>query len=61
MFALYFDRVAREFTLQVQRRIACALCMVFVRNGRTEERHDAVARVLVDRPLEAVHAVGQDL
>jgi hypothetical protein len=26
-----------------------------------EEGHDPVARVLVDRPLEAVHALGEDL
>ncbi len=30
-------------------------------DGRPEERHDAVAGVLVDRALEAVHAVRQDL
>ena len=32
-----------------------------MRNGRTEERHDAVARVLVDRAFEAVHAFRQNL
>ena len=35
--------------------------MVLVRDRRAEERHDAVAGVLVDRALEAVHAVGEDL
>jgi hypothetical protein len=35
--------------------------VILVRDRRAEERHDPVARVLVDRPLEAVHAVGQDL
>ena len=35
--------------------------MVLVSDGRAEERHDAVARVLIHAPLEAVHAVGQDL
>ena len=33
--------------------------MVLVCDRGAEERHDAVAGVLVDRPLEAVHAVGE--
>ena len=35
--------------------------MILVGDRRPEERHDAVARVLVDRALEAVDAVGEDL
>ena len=35
--------------------------MILVGDGRAEERHDPVARVLVHAPLEPVHAVGQDL
>ncbi len=35
--------------------------MVLVRDGRAEQRHDAVAGVLVDGALEAVDAVGEDL
>ncbi len=46
---------------QVQRRVAGPLRVVLVRDGRPEERHDAVPRVLVDGPLEAMHTVGQDL
>jgi hypothetical protein len=53
--------VAPQRIAQVQRRVARPLRVVLVRDRRAEERHDAVARVLVDRPLEAVHAVGQDL
>src|SRR5437867_589880 len=44
----------------MERRPAGALRVVLVRDRRAEERHDAVARVLVHRPLEAVHAVGED-
>jgi hypothetical protein len=33
--------------------------MIFVCDGSTEERHDAVARVLVDRSFEPMHAFGQ--
>src|SRR5262245_29374284 len=44
----------------MQRRVTRALRMIFVSNGRTEQRHDAVACVLVDRPFEAVDALGED-
>ena len=44
----------------MQRRVAGALRVVLVRERRAEQRHDAVARVLVHRPFEAVHAVGED-
>ena len=45
---------------QVQRRVAGALRVVLVRDRRAEERHDAVAGVLVHRALEAMDAVGED-
>jgi hypothetical protein len=35
--------------------------MVLVGDGGPEQRHDAVAGVLVDRALEAVHALGEEL
>ena len=35
--------------------------MILVRDRRAEQRHDAVAGVLVDDALEAMHAVGEDL
>ena len=44
----------------MQRRVTGALGVVLVRDRRAEERHDAVAGELVDRALEAVHAVGED-
>ena len=53
--------VAAQLVAQVQRRVAGPLGVVLVGDGRAEERHDPVAGVLVDRALEAVHAVGQDL
>ena len=34
--------------------------MILVRERRPEERHDAVAGVLVHRALEAMHALGED-
>jgi hypothetical protein len=45
----------------MERRIAGSLRVVLVGDGRAEERHDPVARVLVDGSLEAVDAVRQDL
>ena len=54
-------RVAAQLVAQMQRRVAGPLGVVLVGDGRAEERHDAVAGVLVDRALEAVDAVGQDL
>ena len=35
--------------------------MVLVCDGRTEERHDPITRVLVDGAFEAVHPLGKDL
>jgi hypothetical protein len=34
--------------------------MILVGNRGSEQRHDAVASVLVDRSLEAVNPVGED-
>src|SRR5262245_47004516 len=45
----------------MQRREARPLCVVLVRDRRTEERHDAVARELVDGTLEAMDAGGENL
>jgi hypothetical protein len=56
-----FVRVAAQLIAQPKRRVARSLGVVLVGDRSTEERHDPVARVLVDRALEAVHAVGQDL
>jgi hypothetical protein len=54
-------RVAAQRVAQVQRRVAGALGVVLVRDRRPEERHDAVAGVLIHRALEAVDAVGEHL
>ncbi len=35
--------------------------MIFVGDRRPEDRHDSIAGELVDRPLETVHPVGEDL
>jgi hypothetical protein len=53
--------IAAQLVPQVERGVAGALCVVLVRDGRPEQRHDPVARVLVDRALEAVDPVGEDL
>jgi hypothetical protein len=53
-------RVAAQLLGEMQRRVAGAPGVVLVRDGRAEERHDAVAGVLVDRALETMDAVGQD-
>jgi hypothetical protein len=45
---------------QVQGGVAGPAGVVLVGDGSAEERHDAVAGELVDRPLEAVHPVGED-
>ena len=44
----------------MQRGVAGALRVIFVGNRCAEERHDSIASVLIDRPLEAVHALGED-
>jgi hypothetical protein len=61
VLALHLGRVAGDLVTQRERRVAGALGVVLVRDRRPEQRHDAVARVLVDRALEAVHALAQDL
>ena len=52
-------RKAAEVGLDVEGGAAGAQGMVFVRDGRAEQRHDAVAGVLVDRALVAVHGVAE--
>src|SRR5262249_41228053 len=44
----------------MQRRVARPLRVVLVRDWGAEERHDAVARELVHRPLEAMHTRGEN-
>jgi hypothetical protein len=53
--------VVAKRVAQPERCVTGTLHVVLVRDGRAEERHDAVAGVLVDGALEAVHALGQDL
>ena len=53
-------RRSAQLVAQMQRRVAGALRVVLVRDRRAEQRHDAVAGELVDRALEAMHAVGED-
>ena len=45
----------------MQRRPARTLRVVFMRDRCAEQRHDAVAGVLVDGAFEAMHAVGENL
>jgi len=45
---------------QRQCRVARPLRMILMRDRRAEERHDAVAGVVADGALEAMHAVGED-
>ena len=49
-----------EIARHLERRRAGALGVVLVGDGGAEERHDAVAGVLVDGPLVAVDAVGEN-
>ncbi len=60
MLALHLGGVAGDLVAQMERRVARALRVILVRDRRAEQRHDAVAGVLVDRAFEAVHAVGED-
>jgi hypothetical protein len=53
--------VSSQFFAQVKRRVAGALGVILMGNRCAEERHDAVARVLVHRALEAVDAVRENL
>ena len=52
--------VTGEHVAQVQRRVARALRVVFVRDRRPEKRHDAVAGELVDEAFKALDALGED-
>ena len=52
--------VAPERFAEMQRRMACALRMILVRDRRAEERHDPIAGELVDGALEAVDALRED-
>src|SRR5439155_9743698 len=52
--------VSAHGLLQMQGGPAGAPGVVLVRDRCAEERHDAVAGVLVHRTLEAVHALGED-
>ena len=61
MLALHLTGARLERVAQPERRVARALRVVLVGDRCPEQRHDPVAGVLVDRALEAVHAVGQDL
>ena len=58
--ALHVGHVTRNLITQTACRIARTLRMVFMRNRCTEQGHDAVAGVLIDRAFEAMHAFGQD-
>jgi hypothetical protein len=53
-------RVGGELVLEMERRVAGAPGVVLVGDRRPEQRHDAVARELVDRALEAVDALAED-
>ena len=50
------DRVA-----QMKCCITCTVCMILMRDRSAEERHDPVARVLIDGPFETMNAFGEDL
>jgi hypothetical protein len=52
--------VSSKLLLERQSGVTRALRVVFVGDRCTEQRHDPVAGVLVDRTLEAVHALGED-
>ena len=49
-----------ELARQIERGRAGALGVVFVGDRGAEERHDAIAGVLVDGSLVSVHAVRED-
>jgi hypothetical protein len=57
----HFVRIGAERVAQMEHGEAGPSRVVFVRDRRAEECHDTVARVLVHGPLEAVHALGEDL
>jgi hypothetical protein len=60
----------RARTLSAKARTASRMCnaarqarwaLVFMRDRRAEQRHHAVSGELVDRALEAMHPIGDDL
>jgi len=53
-------RIAAQRLAQVKRRVTGPLRVVLVGDGRPEEGHDPVARELVESPLEAMDALGED-
>ena len=54
--AAQLRRVGGELALEIKRRVAGAPGVVLVGDRRAEQRHDPVARELVDRALEAMDA-----
>src|SRR5262245_23465090 len=54
-------RIASQLGDDSQRRVTGAPGVILMRDGGPEQRHDAVAGELVDRPLEAMHLLGEDL
>ena len=48
--ALEFSLIALQGLADPQGRMDGALCVILMRNRRSEERHDAVAKELVHRP-----------
>ena len=59
--ALEFGAVALQDALHAQGRMHGPLGMVLMGNRGAEERHDAVAQELVDRPFVAVHLTQHQL
>ena len=58
--ATELTRVLAKPLGQVERCVAGTTRVVLVRDRRTEQRHDPIARELVDRPLEPVDTLGED-
>src|SRR6266542_4583031 len=56
-----FVRVASQPPLNGQCCIASPRRMILVSDRCAEQRHDSIARVLIDRPLEAVDTISEDL
>ena len=58
---LHLPVVVAENALDPERRVHSAARTILVRDRRAEERHDAVAGILIDRPLEAVDLRSDEL
>ncbi len=54
-------RIARHLLLHAQRRVQTALSMIFVRDGRAEQREDSVAGGLHDVTVVAMDGVDHQL